>query len=79
MVGNVYEWVADWADNNGPSPCTDWTTSAGIAGGDVSCFGGPGGSGASALPGALIRGGDWGHGTFAGVFAVGASGRYASS
>src|SRR5262245_43896060 len=60
MVGNVAEWVADWADNNGPSPCTDWTTSAGLPGKDSSCFGGPGGSGASALPAALLRGGDFG-------------------
>lgn len=74
MVGNVDEWVEDWADKNGPSACTNWTTSGGIAGGDASCFGGPGGSGSNALPGALIRGGDWGGGAFAGVFAVFASG-----
>jgi formylglycine-generating enzyme required for sulfatase activity len=71
MVGNVTEWVADWADNNGLNPCTDWTTSAGIPGGDQGCFGGSGGAGSLALPGALIRGGGFGSGTFAGVFAVG--------
>ena len=70
MVGNVDEWVEDWADNNGTSPCTDWTTTAGIAGTDNSCFGGPGGSGSNALPAALIRGGFWGDGDRAGVFAV---------
>ena len=71
MVGNVDEWVAEWADRAGPNDCTDWTTSAGIPGGDFSCFGGPGGPGSLALPGALVRGGDFGHGTTAGVFAVG--------
>jgi hypothetical protein len=40
MIGNVDEWVADWADQ--ASNCTDWTTSAGIPGVDESCFGGPG-------------------------------------
>jgi hypothetical protein len=70
MVGNVDEWVADWADNNQPSPCTDWTTSAGFAGGDSSCFGGPGGAGLAALPGGLIRGGGWTRGTRGGVFMV---------
>lgn len=70
MVGNVYEWVEDWADQ--PSNCTDWTTSAGIAGSDTSCFGGPGGAGVKSLPGALIRGGGFFSDTVAGVFAVGA-------
>jgi formylglycine-generating enzyme required for sulfatase activity len=67
MLGNVDEWVADWADlaNN----CTDWTTSAGIPGSDLSCFGGPGGSGLN-LPGAPVRGGNFFNGTSAGVFSV---------
>jgi formylglycine-generating enzyme required for sulfatase activity len=68
MVGNVDEWVADWADQ--ATACTDWTTSAGVPGGDSSCFGGPGGGGASSLPAGLIRGGNFG--SFAGVFAVSA-------
>src|SRR5262245_37461620 len=68
MIGNVDEWVADWADQ--ASNCTDWTTSAGIPGVDESCFGGPGGSGgtAASLPAALIRGGNFG--SLAGVFTV---------
>ena len=68
MVGNLGEWVADWADL--AANCTDWTTSAGIPGGDASCFGGPGGAGSNSLPGALIRGGDFVNGAGAGVFAV---------
>jgi sulfatase-modifying factor enzyme 1 len=73
MVGNVDEWVADWADR--PQNCTDWTSQTGIAGGDVSCFGGPGDSGGKpffSIPGALFRGGSWGDGSNAGVFALNA-------
>jgi len=72
MVGNVDEWVADWADlaNHG---CTDWTTAVGLAGGDSSCYGGDGnGAAFTKVPGALLRGGDWCGGTLAGVFAVNA-------
>jgi hypothetical protein len=70
MVGNLEEWVADWADGDPLSNCTDWTTSASIPGGDVSCFGGPGGAFEFALPRPLLRGGDWTFGLGAGVFAV---------
>jgi formylglycine-generating enzyme required for sulfatase activity len=69
MVGNVDEWVADWADRADVG-CTDWTTQTGIAGGDLSCFGGDGSSAGDNIPGALVRGGDWHYGTGAGVFAV---------
>jgi formylglycine-generating enzyme required for sulfatase activity len=64
MVGNVDEWVADWAVL--ANSCTSW--SAGF-GSDLSCFGGPGGSNLN-LPGALLRGGGFSLGTGAGVFAV---------
>jgi len=64
MVGNVYEWVGDWGDL--ADSCTNWS---GTFGGDISCVGGPG-SGYSNLPGALLRGGYWGNGASAGVFAV---------
>jgi formylglycine-generating enzyme required for sulfatase activity len=69
MVGNVDEWVADWADSNNVG-CTDWTSQTGIAGGDYSCFGGNGSSALARIPDALGRGGAWGSGTSAGVFAV---------
>jgi formylglycine-generating enzyme required for sulfatase activity len=72
MVGNVDEWVADWADQE--TNCTDWTSQTGIAGGDRSCFGGPGninGLPELSIPGALIRGGSFfSFGSGAGVFAV---------
>jgi formylglycine-generating enzyme required for sulfatase activity len=69
MIGNVWEWVGDWGDRANMG-CTDWTTSAGIAGGDLSCVGGDGSSAPARLPGALIRGGGWSDGVGAGVFAV---------
>jgi formylglycine-generating enzyme required for sulfatase activity len=71
MVGNVNEWVADWGDL--AATCTDWTTSAGIPGSAFSCFGGAGGAGSNSLPGALLRGGGFLDGKFAGVFAVDAN------
>jgi hypothetical protein len=64
MVGNVEEWVADWADL-----ATFCTNGSGGFGGDLICFGGPGGVG-SAFPAALIRGGLFNFGPIAGVFAV---------
>jgi formylglycine-generating enzyme required for sulfatase activity len=76
MVGNVSEWVADWADL--ALLCTDWTSQTGIAGGDFSCFGGDGGAsegtaaGELRIPGAVIRGGAFGTNTFSGVFAASA-------
>ena len=61
MVGNVWEWVADWVPRS--TACGSWS----FATGDYQCLGGAATTGE---PGALIRGGDWGSGAFAGVFAV---------
>jgi Sulfatase-modifying factor enzyme 1 len=49
MVGNVDEWVADWADRANVG-CTDWTSQTGIAGGDFSCFGGNGSGAFNQIP-----------------------------
>jgi len=72
MIGNVSEWVADWADRS--VSCTNWPATFG---GDFSCLGGPGTtgnpgeeSGTLSLPGAFVRGGTSADGTSAGVFAV---------
>src|SRR5262245_57757863 len=69
MVGNEDEWVADWTDR-ASGGCTDWTSQTGIAGDDLSCFGGNGSVGFSQIPSALVRGGFFFNGTSAGVFAA---------
>lgn len=62
MVGNLWEWAGDWGERAGA--CTSWSATFGT---DASCVGG---DGSVHLPGALIRGGDFGDGPAAGVFAV---------
>jgi hypothetical protein len=64
LVGNLWEWVADWAGSG-----TSCFTQSATFGGDLNCLGGPGGS----VP--VIRGGFFGPvflggGTHAGVFAA---------
>jgi hypothetical protein len=62
MVGNLWEWIADWVPSS--TACPGWSFSD-----DIMCL-----SGASTTaegPGALLRGGGWFGGTFAGPFAVG--------
>jgi hypothetical protein len=62
MVGNLWEWVADWGDQ--ATGCDNWSATFGD---DRTCVGG---DGSTNFPGALIRGGNFGDGTNAGVFAV---------
>jgi formylglycine-generating enzyme required for sulfatase activity len=61
MVGNLWEFVADWDEE--ASNCTNWPTGFGS---DLTCLG----EGTSRFPGAVIRGGDFDDGTGAGPFAV---------
>ena len=62
MVGNLWEWVADWGEQ--ATVCTNWSATYGT---DVSCVGG---DGSVNQPGALVRGGTYFGGVGAGVFAV---------
>jgi Sulfatase-modifying factor enzyme 1 len=71
MVGNVWEWVADWGDQ-----ATGNSTWSSTYGNDSSIFGG---DGSLSIPGAFLRGGYYGSGTYAGVFAVASDAPYDSS
>jgi formylglycine-generating enzyme required for sulfatase activity len=63
MIGNLSEWVADWTALG--TSCPGW---GGFAPNDAMCL-----AGASTTegPGALVRGGNMGYGSSAGIFAVG--------
>lgn len=63
LVGNVWEWVAEWGGV--ATSCTNYGAAYGT---DVSCVG----SGSGGSPGALLRGGDFGSGASAGVYAISA-------
>ena len=64
MVGNLYEWVADWVPR--ATACTAW--SAGVSPtGDDQCFAG---AAATGEPAALLRGGNYTGGALAGPLAV---------
>ena len=69
MVGNLMEWVADWDEDAG-TPCTTWPSGFGA---DGSCFGRADGLTTSSRPGALLRGGAWYNGDWAGPFTVAAT------
>jgi formylglycine-generating enzyme required for sulfatase activity len=64
MVGNLYEWVADWVPRS--TNCGSW--SAGVSAmGDDQCLAGAATAGE---PGALLRGGNFTFGPFAGPLTV---------
>lgn len=65
MVGNLFEWVADWVPQ--ATACPGW----GGFSDDNMCLSGA--STTASGPGALLRGGDFGHGTAAGPLTVSAS------
>ncbi len=61
MVGNVDQWVADWVPRS--TACPGW----GGFSDDLMCLAG---ASTTDVPGALLRGGHFGRGSDAGVFAV---------
>ncbi|MGH8584538.1 MAG: SUMF1/EgtB/PvdO family nonheme iron enzyme [Gammaproteobacteria bacterium] len=66
MVGNLYEWVADWVPRS--TACGTWSTTVSpMATADSQCLAGAATTGE---PGALLRGGNFFIGTFAGPLAV---------
>jgi formylglycine-generating enzyme required for sulfatase activity len=65
MVGNVYEWVADWVPRS--TTCGAWPVSVSAAPSDQQCLVGAATSGE---PGALLRGGNFTSGTGAGPLAI---------
>lgn len=67
MVGNLFEWVADWVPHS--TTCGAWSVAASPTG-DAQCFAGAATTGG---PGALRRGGGFSDGTSAGPLWVNAS------
>jgi len=72
MVGNLYEWVADWAPLS--TACPTW----GAFSNDTQCFAGAD-TGTNRGPGALLRGGYFSNGSVAGPLAVAGNSQPSSS
>jgi len=66
MVGNVHEWVADWIQGDGPFS-TAYFAGAGYGGDAVHAYDSSNSS--NNFPAAVYRGGAYGAGTAAGIFA----------
>ncbi len=66
MIGNVAEWLGDWADPS-TTTCARSLTAPRQPGKEIPCFGD---DGSPTIPGAQFRGGNWVAGTDAGPFAV---------
>ena len=64
MVGNLEEWVADWVPRS--TTCGSWSPVVSPTG-DIQCLAGAATTGE---PGALLRGGFFGNGSFAGPLEV---------
>ena len=64
MVGNLYEWVADWVPR--ATACGAWGTGVSPTG-DDQCLAGAETTGE---PGALLRGGSFASGALAGPLAI---------
>ena len=66
MVGNLFEWVADWVPRTPVGVCGTW--SAGVSPtGDLQCLAG---AATTEEPGALLRGGDYFNGAADGPLTI---------
>lgn len=72
MVGNLFEWVADW-DEQETGGCANWP--AVDFGNDLSCLGQGSGETSTRFPGALTRGGSFNDGAGSGPFTVSSAAR----
>jgi hypothetical protein len=65
MVGNVWEWVADWVPRS--TECPGWDSFGDFSSDDLMCLAG---ASIASGPGALLRGGAFNSGTNAGPFTI---------